>query len=249
MMKKSIIMVLSLIITLSMLPFQAFASERIPADQTGSITLTLQYKGKPIKDGSFYCIQVADVISEDANYYFRQLLNKDVVYRDGLPELKEIYDIVTNPSNAKYFKDHPELIHFEKNRTGTVKFKNLDIGLYLIIQKDESKGFYKMNHFLVSVPYEEDGKYKYDVNACIKHELKPEIDPSKPPCDPDPKPTTPCPTQPNPNPPKPSQPKPPKRPQTGQLNWPVPVLAVSGMALFLLGWWLTFGRKKDTYDA
>ena len=25
-------------------------------------------------------------------------------------------------------------------------------------------------------------------------------------------------------------------PQTGQLWWPVPILAVSGMALFLLGW-------------
>ena len=39
-----------------------------------------------------------------------------------------------------------------------------------------------------------------------------------------------------------------KLPQTGQLNWPVPVLVVLGLALFSLGWGLRFGRRKDSHE-
>ena len=37
-----------------------------------------------------------------------------------------------------------------------------------------------------------------------------------------------------------------KLPQTGQLTWPIPWLAASGMLLFALGWWLCFGSRKDS---
>lgn len=35
-----------------------------------------------------------------------------------------------------------------------------------------------------------------------------------------------------------------KLPQTGQLNWPIPVLICAGLALFVVGWLLVFYRKK-----
>lgn len=40
----------------------------------------------------------------------------------------------------------------------------------------------------------------------------------------------------------------PKLPQTGQLNWPVPVMIVTGLTLFAIGWMLCFGRKKENYE-
>lgn len=39
-----------------------------------------------------------------------------------------------------------------------------------------------------------------------------------------------------------------KLPQTGQLTWPIPVLTVSGMVLFSLGWWLCFGSRKEPHE-
>lgn len=39
----------------------------------------------------------------------------------------------------------------------------------------------------------------------------------------------------------------PKLPQTGQLNWPVPVMAAAGLTLFAVGWVLCFGRRKESY--
>ncbi len=37
----------------------------------------------------------------------------------------------------------------------------------------------------------------------------------------------------------------PTLPQTGQLNWPIPLLAVTGLAVFVVGWILRFGEKKE----
>ncbi len=34
-------------------------------------------------------------------------------------------------------------------------------------------------------------------------------------------------------------------PQTGQLNWPIPLLAVAGLGIFIAGWILRFGKKKE----
>ena len=48
------------------------------------------------------------------------------------------------------------------------------------------------------------------------------------------------------NPVSPSNPDKPVLPQTGQLNWPVPVLACSGVLLFAAGWVLNRQGKKET---
>jgi hypothetical protein len=33
-------------------------------------------------------------------------------------------------------------------------------------------------------------------------------------------------------------------PQTGQLNWPIPVLVILGLAMFSVGWNLRFGKRR-----
>ena len=219
-MKRAFAMVLSLILALSMMAFQGSASEVIPLNKTGSITLSLKYDGKPIKDGSFSCIQVADVVSEDADYYFRQLLGDKTMLRDGIPEANDMYRLVM---------DNPTFLIANKvshtNTTGTVKFENLKPGLYLILQEKPSEGFTAVSPFLVSLPYMDDDGYQYDVNASVKAELEHE-----------PKTVPTVPTT------KPSE----KLPQTGQTTWPIPLLASGGMALVALGWWMTFGRRKES---
>ena len=40
-----------------------------------------------------------------------------------------------------------------------------------------------------------------------------------------------------------------KLPQTGQLNWPVPMLALAGLCLFIVGWALRFRSRKEDYEA
>ena len=139
---------------------------------------------------------------------------------------------------------------------GNVTFTDLELGLYLVVQTKASGGYEPINSFLVSLPMEEDGQWNYTVDATPKVGT---YVPQTPPDTPDHPviPGTPVnPVSPgrpdnpilpgNPdNPVSPGRPDNPVMsglPQTGQLNWPVPVLAISGVTLFAFGWVLD--RRK-----
>jgi LPXTG-motif cell wall-anchored protein len=162
------------------------------------------------------------VDEDDGNYFFSRVgddaLVEDIASADAVAALE------------KYYADNKGTIPFVTKtadaKDGTCQFSGLSTGLYLVIQETPAPGFSALNAFLVSVPQLEDGVYVYEVTATIKSELEREPDPTDPP------PTTPGPTL----------------PQTGQLNWPVPVMAVSGMVLFLLGWFLYSKNGKKNYE-
>ena len=63
-----------------------------------------------------------------------------------------------------------------------------------------------------------------------------------------PEPTPPVESTPPATPSEPPKPDEPKLPQTGQLNWPIPVLTAAGLLLFSIGWFLRFGKRKDSYE-
>lgn len=94
---------------------------------------------------------------------------------------------------------------------GTVRFDALEQGLYLVVQSGEFSNGETFAPFLVSLP---DADGNLTVDATPKMSLKPT---------PSPNPT------PTPTPGK-------KLPQTGQLWWPVPVLAFVGLVSFAIGW-------------
>ena len=162
---------------------------------------------------------------------------------------------------------------------GNVTFRGLELGLYLIVQTEASKGYEPINPFLVSLPMAEDGKWNYAVDASPKVGAYTPTKPDTPPTPPTPPtpdhPDTPTPPDNPDNPVSPGNPDNPVAPghpdnpvapghpdhpvapgnpdspvlpghpdnpvmtglpQTGQLNWPVPVLAVSGVVLFAFGW-------------
>ena len=86
------------------------------------------------------------------------------------------------------------------------------IAIYLVVQNEASDGFLEAVPFLVSVPAKEGNQYKYDVDVSPKLDIAPEetTEPSTEPTSPPPGPNL---------------------PQTGQINWPVPVLAALGVFL------------------
>ena len=161
---------------------------------------------------------------------------------------------------------------------GNVTFRGLELGLYLIVQTEASKGYEPINPFLVSLPMAEDGTWTYAVDASPKVGAYTPTKPDTPPTPPTPPtpdyPDTPTPPDNPDNPVSPGNPDNPVAPghpdhpvapgnpdnpvlpghpdnpvmsglpQTGQLNWPVPVLAVSGVVLFAFGWALD--RKYRT---
>ena len=102
---------------------------------------------------------------------------------------------------------------------GTVIFRDLTPGLYLVIRTKPApeNTAYTSDPFLVSIPTVVNGTAAYQVVAEPKFSW--DAKPSKP-LKPDP-----------------------SLPQTGQLNWPIPILIAMGLSLILLGGWLQ--RKSD----
>lgn len=106
------------------------------------------------------------------------------------------------------------------DKDGAVKFEELPLGLYLVVQEEAASEYDSVSPFLISVPQVEKDAYIYDVDAAPKTGTVNHIT----------EPTHPGHHDNQPN--RPSH----GLPQTGQLWWPVFLLAPAGVILFLLGW-------------
>lgn len=220
-MKKVITLLLALSVLIS-LPLTAYAHD-VPQDRDDcSIEVIVRYDGENVDGGTLTVIKVGYVDEEDGNYFFSQEFTNiriEDVTSSGAPKAqKEFYE--NNKGNYDFYTQSQTV------KDGKAAFTGLSTGLYLIVQNKAADGFSKMGAFLVSVPYMENGEYQYHVTASIKSELERE-----------PEPTEPEPTDP-----------PPGLPQTGQLNWPIPLMVVAGLGFFAVGWALCFGKKREQYE-
>lgn len=133
------------------------------------------------------------------------------------------------PGDAKKLADHAQT-HGAPGQTialgpaGTVRFSGLETGLYLLVQSAAGRGYLPVHPFLLSIPQQIGGELFYDVDASPK-------------CAPEPT-----------DPAGPEGPPPPGIPQTGQLNWPVPLMAAVGMTLAAAGARLFFCPGRDEHE-
>ncbi len=218
-MKKMITVLLALSVLLSF-PLTAYAHD-VPQERDDcSIEVIVRYDGENVDGGTLTAIRVGYVDEEDGNYFFSQEFTntqiEDITSSGASKAQKEFYE--NNKSNYDFYTQTQTV------KDGKATFTGLSTGLYLIIQNKAADGFSKMGAFLVSVPYIEDGEYQYHVTAAIKSELEREPEPTEPP---------------------PTEPADPKLPQTGQMNWPIPLLVVAGLVFFVVGWALCFGKKRE----
>lgn len=215
------LLVLSVLLSVSL---TAYAHD-VPQDRKDcSIEVIVRYNGENVDGGTLTAIKVGYVDEENGDFFFSQELTnihlEDISSPDASETQKEFYD--NNKENFDFYAQTQSV------KDGKAIFNGLSTGLYLIVQDKAADGFSKLGAFLVSVPYMEDGAYQYHVTASIKSELEREPEPTEPP-----------PTTPN---------VPPELPYTGQLNWPIPLMVVTGLAFFAIGWVLCFGKKREQYE-
>ena len=223
-MKKGIALLLALCL-LCMASVTAYAHEVPDENQKGTITVKMEYDGKAVAGGTLTAYRVGQIQESDGNYAFAKT--------DAMAAFAGSYADITSADLAESVaafvaENKVPAYSTAKNQNGKAVFSDLELGLYLIVQTEASEGYEPLKPFLISVPMNEGGHYVYEVSAEGKFQLAQK-----------PQPTTPT------TPPKPSEPT---LPQTGQLNWPIPVLVVLGLCLFSFGWVLRFGRKKNGYE-
>ena len=202
---------------LAMLSVTAFAHDVPDPSRTGSISVTMHSGDTAVAGGSLTLYRVGEVQEENGDYRFAPTGN--------FADCGESFQDISAPELAERLAQYAEGLTgltLPIDDEGRVTFPELELGLYLLVQEEAAEGYYNAAPFLVSVPYMENGTYRYAVDASPKVELEKAPEPTKP-----------------------TEPPEPTLPQTGQLNWPVPVLVVLGLGLFAGGWILYFGGRKD----
>lgn len=218
-MRKHVISGLLALLFLLALPLPAAAHPVPDESRNGhcSITVSMTYKGKALPGGTLALYKVGDVAEEDGNYSFVPV----AAIRE---DFAQFGDIQSPELAGKLSKLEDKLTPMtalpqKVGEDGKVTFLHLPFGLYLVVQKTAASGYEKTAPFLVSVPYLYADKYQYDVTSQPKTDLVREV-PTKP-TSPTTKPTTSGGGK--------------KLPQTGQLWWPVPVLACAGLGCIAVG--------------
>ena len=212
-MRKHVISGLLALLFLLALPVSA-AAQSVPDESRNghcSITVSMTYKGKAVCGGTLALYKVGDVAEDDGNYSF-------VPVKEIQADIPEFGDIESPDLAGKLCKLESKLtpvtdLPKKVGEDGNATFSNLTFGLYLVVQKTAASGYEKTAPFLVSVPYLYADEYQYDVTSQPKTDLEREVKPTAPP----------------------SSGGWNQLPQTGQLWWPVPVLACAGLGCIAVG--------------
>ena len=216
----SLILVMMFLIVGSL---SAHAHEIPDYNRRGSIDITMKYKDKVVPGGTLTLYRVADVATDDGNYFFTYTAD----FSDCSIPVTELSSSEIGAALAKIAKDRRlNGVAQDLDKEGHTKFSDLEIGLYLLVQNKAAAGYNQVSPFLVSVPGNDNGHYIYDVNASPKVELEPA-------------PTTPT---------TPSKPSGGKLPQTGQVNWPVPILGTVGLILIAAGFCMKASDRRKKHE-
>lgn len=199
-------------------------------DETGSITLTLaDSDGTVVSGGAISLYKVAALYLDDGNMAY--------ALTDAFLGCTTVLD-VEDSSLASELAAYAE----ENNISGTtasvgedgiISFDGLALGLYLVVQTTESDHYETINPFVVTVPMEEEGVWVYAVDASPKVGTVTVTEPETATTTTTTATTTTTTTT-----------TATTLPQTGQLYWPIPVLAIAGFLLLAAGWYLNRSDKK-----
>lgn len=204
------------------LSISVFAAEVPDFTQKGSISISMHSGVTKVGGGTLTLFRVGEVVENNGDYSFAPTGD----FADCGESFANVNSSDLAEKLAKYAEDNSVSgTTVTIDDAGNVRFADLELGLYLLVQKEAAEDYNAAKPFLVSVPRMQDGVYVYDVEASPKVELTPE-EPITPPPDDDG-----------------DNPGGSKLPQTGQLNWPIPVLSIAGLGLFAMGWKLRADDK------
>lgn len=234
-MKRQITVLLTVLVLLHTVCVSASAAAVPDLTADGSIRVTMRVGGKAIPGGSMTCYRVGDVRMQSGSLGFA-LTGGFAASGISLTDLDS--PVLAGRLAAWAAQKNIAGTTVAIGSDGTALFRGLKPGLYLIVQNEAAPGYYAAAPFLVTLPMWENGSYRYDVDASPKAEAGTKDDTWTP------EDETPKEDDKKPEDSRQPEDDQPKLPQTGQLNWPVPVLAAAGLLLLLLGRVLRGGRRE-----
>ncbi len=216
------VVLLAAITACGALPGIALAGAMPDMARRGSISGVMTYEDSPVGGGCLEVYQVGDVTSGDEGYVFCLVeefeaceVTLDDLDSPDLAETLAVYALETELESTTVAIDSE----------GYWEISDLDLGLYLVLQNESADGYEPISPFITTVPYfdEDVDDYIYDISANPKMGvLSVSLE----------------------NPVETEEPVEKSLPKTGQLNWPVPVLAILGIVIFAVGYGVRHGGKE-----
>lgn len=238
--------------------FLAFTTVNpVQAADTGSLTVQMrdQETGKAISGGNLVVYQVAKLDSAKKFQYTSDFakMSQDIA---GMSQ-NEIMTADFASRLADYVSSKSLSAQMaEISSSGDASISLESNAVYLVVQTTSAAGYEKINPFCLVLPYKIDGETVNNIVAQPKDAQKTPSKPATPNTPSTPssssssnrkvsskpqypgiptitaKKTSKTPTAST----VPTLPQTPRLPQTGQLNWPIPLLALAGLTLFVWGW-------------
>lgn len=232
----------------------ALCAPALAVAPTGSLTLTASYGATPLVGAPFKLYLVAEHDGASDFALCGEFAGSSVDLSD-LSTAGKLAQAALDLERWAGEKEIAPLTQQNTDSSGSVSFTSLAQGLYLIggVTHQQGSHRYQSAPCLISLPSLDGstGVWELNVTAFPKFERSGTSggDPTPTPTEPD----TPTPPDPEDQPVDPVEPPdtpptppvgPEKLPQTGQLKWPVPVLAALGMLLLLAGS-ILMRRERD----
>ena len=217
-MKRKLLLVLAAFVFLCLSPCDAFSLSATDDGRLGSITVELICEDAPVSGGTLalcYLGQIAQ--AEDGDLVV--IPTEDFAMLSGVSVGELVPQLAQKLEQYVAEKALSGDLR-EVDADGRVTFPDLKAGLYFVVQPVAAKGFERMKPFLITVPLRQDNTLIFEIIAHPKLEPKPEE------------------TQ-------PQVPTEPSLPQTGQRNWPIPLMGSLGTCLLATGGILCLRRKRD----
>ena len=218
MFKKLTALFTALLMTL-LFTFSAFAHDVPEEGRKGSVSVTMRFGDTVVAGGTLTLYRVGEVKEDDGNYSFAP--TGDFADFEGGFADPSSDQLAKSLANFAKNRGIEPIMTKEVNSEGKAVFNDLEQGLYLLVQTESAVDWRRTKPFLAGIPYLENGVYRYDADASPKVGLD----------------TT------NTMGNSDSINKP-GLPQTGQLNWPIPVLTAVGLILIALGVFLRLDRTS-----
>ena len=221
-----LVAVMAIVMLLAVNVCSVYAADREPdLQKEGSISITLTDKKKDtaVTGGEITLYQVASAVMEDGTVHYQ--------YVNGFENcgisLDDLEDSELAGNLERKLSASAEGVTKTVDGKGTVRYTDLSAGIYLLVQTKASEGYDKIDSFIATLPLKMDGVWVYDVDASPKVGTVTAVQPDTPKNSGTSK----------------NQNLPDRLPQTGQLDWPVPVLSIAGLLLFSTGWMLRRSKK------
>ena len=251
-------LLLALTVMVSVLPCAA-AKEINPDTDRGTIELTLKAKDM---EATLYRVGTGRVQDSNLVFDLQDELKREVgdLELNGLKakDVEKVVKALTDKSvKLKEILDEDEIwvvTADEKTKDGYLAtLEDMPMGVYLVVQTKNRSDFEDFDPFLLYLPESIDGGWNASVTANPKAEEVDYDDPEYPVNPPEEIPDNPPPKDPG-DPPDDDEPYeefPEEEvplatlPQTGLLQWPVPVMAMAGLLLFAVGFASEKRRKSQ----